>query len=271
MLLVITTMVEARSVQVSIPAHSVSHIAFYAAQDNGYYRDEGLEVQLILMAAPVAIRALIGGDVDVSTVGGSGIPPIIRGASLDFLFTSFVRPIHWFYSKTSISDVSNLKGKKVAIDGLGGVIDSLLTEVLKKHNLEAGRDVTVLAAGVQSIRFAALSGGSIDATILTFPWNFLAAEKGFRELVNFTKQDIVQFTGCIIVRQALLQSDPLLVEKFTRATQKGLQYALANRAGSIAVLSRSLKVKPDMAAKITILPGLRWHWTERWAKSRRNE
>jgi NitT/TauT family transport system substrate-binding protein len=250
MLLVITTMAEARSVQVSIPAHSVSHIAFYAAQDNGYYRDEGLEVQLILMAAPVAIRALIGGDVDVSTVGGSGIPPIIRGASLEFLFTSFVRPIHWFYSKTSISDVSHLKGKKVAIDGLGGVIDSLLTEVLKKHNLEAGRDVTVLAAGVQSIRFAALSGGSIDATILTFPWNFLAAEKGFRELVNFTKQDIVQFTGCIIVRQALLQSDPLLVEKFTRATQKGLQYALANRAGSIAVLSRSLKVKPDMAAKV---------------------
>ena len=246
--LVITTMAEARSVQVSIPAHSVSHIAFYAAQDNGYYRDEGLEVQLILMAAPVAIRALIGGDVDVSTVGGSGIPPIIRGASLDFLFTSFVRPIHWFYSKTSISDVSHLKGKKVAIDGLGGVIDSLLTEVLKKHNLEAGRDVTVLAAGVQSIRFAALSGGSIDATILTFPWNFLAAEKGFRELVNFTKQDIVQFTGCIIIRQALLQSEPLLVEKFTRATQKGLQYALANRAGSIAVLSR--RVKPDMAAKI---------------------
>ena len=146
--------------------------------------------------------------------------------------------------------MSDLKGKKVAIDGFGGGVDSLLREVLKKHNLEAGRDVTVLAAGAQSSRFAALSGGSIDATILTFPWNFLAAEKGFRELVNFTKQDIVQFTGCIIVRQALLQSDPLLVEKFTRASQKGLQYALANRAGSIAVLTRSLKVKPDMAAKI---------------------
>jgi len=92
MLLIITTMAEARSVQVSIPAHSVSHIAFYAAQDNGYYREEGLDVELILMAAPVAIRALIGGDVDVSTVGGSGIPPIIRGAALDFLFTSFIRP-----------------------------------------------------------------------------------------------------------------------------------------------------------------------------------
>ena len=260
LLLFLTTSVAARSIQVSIPAHSVSHIAFYVAQENGYYHDEGLEVQLILMAAPVAIRALIGGDVDVSTVGGSGIPPIIRGASLDFLFTSFIRPLHWLYSKTSISDVSDLKGKKVAIDGLGGVIDSLLREVLKKHNLEAGRDVTVLAAGVQSTRFAALSGGSIDATILTFPWNFLAAEKGFRELVNFTRQDIVQFTGCIVVRQALLQSDPGLAEKFTRATMKGLLYALAHRPGSIAVLARSLKVKPDMAAKIydSARPAMAW-------------
>jgi NitT/TauT family transport system substrate-binding protein len=249
-LLFLTISVEARSVQVSIPAHSVSHIAFYIAQENGYYRDEGLEVQLILMAAPVAIRALIGGDVDISTVGGSGIPPIIRGASMDFLFTSFVRPIHWFYSKTNITDVSELKGKKVAIDGLGGVIDSLLREVLKKQNLETGRDVTVLAAGVQSTRFAALSSGSIDATILTFPWNFLAAEKGFRELVNFTKQDIVQFTGCVVVRRAWLQSDPVLAERFMRATMKGLLYALDNRPGSTAVLARNLKVKPDMAAKI---------------------
>jgi len=250
MFLFVAITAEGRSVLVSIPAHSVSHIAFYAAQDNGYYRDEGLDVQLILMAAPVAIRALIGGDVEVSTVGGSGIPPILRGAALDFLFTSFARPIHWFYSKTNISDVSDLKGRKVGIDGLGSGIDSLLREVLKKHGLEGGRDVTVLAAGSQSTRFAALSTGSIDATILTFPWNFLAAEKGFRELVNFTKQDIVQFTGCIVVRHVLLQSDPLLVEKFTRATQKGLQYALANRAGSITILTRSLKVKPDVAAKI---------------------
>ena len=60
----------------------------------------------------------------------------------------------------------------------------------------------------------------------------------------------MQFTGCIIVRQALLQSDPLLVGKFTSATQKGLQYALGNRAGSIAVLTRNLKVKPEMAARI---------------------
>ena len=52
------------------------------------------------------------------------------------------------------------------------------------------------------------------------------------------------------MRQALLQSDPAVAEKFARATIKGLLYALANRTGSIAILARSLKVRPDLAAKI---------------------
>jgi len=241
---------EAKSIKVSIPAHSVSHIAFYVAKDRAYFRDEGLEVELILMGAPVAIRALIGGDVEVSTVGGSAIPPIIRGAPLQFLFTSYIRPIHWLYSKPGISEVRELKGKKIAIDGLGGVLESLLREILTRHGLDSSRDVTVLAMGVQSTRYAALASGSIDATVLTFPWNFTAADAGFRDLVNFTGQDMSQFTGSIVVRQALMQSDPALVEKFTRATFKGLLYARENRAGTIAVLARNLKIKEDMAGKV---------------------
>jgi NitT/TauT family transport system substrate-binding protein len=241
---------EAKSVKVSIPAHSISHIAFYVAKERGYFREEGLEVDLILMGAPVAIRALIGGDVEVSTVGGSAIPPIIRGAPLHFLFTSFIRPIHWLYSKPGISEVRELKGKKIAIDGLGGVLESLLREILTRHGLDSSRDVTVLAMGVQSTRYAALASGSIDTTVLTFPWNFTAADAGFRDLVNFTSQDIVQFTGSMVVRQALMQSDSALVEKFTRATYKGLLYARENRTGTIAVLARNLKIKEDMAGKI---------------------
>jgi NitT/TauT family transport system substrate-binding protein len=236
--------------KVSIPAHSVSHIAFYTAREKGYYRDEGLDVELILMSAPVAIRALIGGDVDVSTVGGSAIPPIIRGAPLHFLFTTFGRPIHWLYSKTAISDVSELRGKRLAIDGMGGVLESLVRELFKRNGMDAARDVSLLVMGVQSTRFAALSSGAIDATVLTFPWNFMAAEIGFRELVNFTTQDIVQLTGSIVVRHSMLQSEPTLAEKFIRATMKGLVYARENRAGSIPVLARSLKIKEDLAGKI---------------------
>lgn len=241
---------QARSIKVSVPAQSVSHVGFYVAQEKGYYRDEGLDVELILMNAAVAVRALIGGDVDFTTVGGSGIPPILRGAQLRFFLLGFQRPIHWLFSRPNISDVKSLKGKKVATSSIGSASDLLLKEVLKRNELEGGQNLTIISIGVQSTRYAALVSGAVDATPLTFPWNILAGESGYRELVNFTKQDFIDMSGSIIVPDALSRSEPAVVEKFTRATLKGLLNARENRAGTIPVLARNLRIKEDMAAKV---------------------
>jgi len=250
MFLVFTTAVEARSVKVSVPAQSISHVAFYAAKDKGYFREEGLDVELVLMNAAVAVRALIGGDVDFTSVGGSGVPPILRGAPLQFFLLGFHRPIHWLFARPDIYDVKSLKGKKVATSSIGSASDLLLKEVLKRNGLEGGQNLTIISIGVQSTRYAALVSGTVDATPLTFPWNILAAEAGFRELVNFTKQDFIDMSGSIIVPDALSRSDPILVEKFTRGTLKGLLYARENRLGTIPILARNLKLKEEMAGKI---------------------
>src|SRR5215510_4391401 len=54
----------ARTVRVGIPGHNITQAAFYAARDRGWYREEGLEAQLIMMPAPVRNLALIAGNVD---------------------------------------------------------------------------------------------------------------------------------------------------------------------------------------------------------------
>ena len=51
------------------------------------------------------------------------------------------------------------------------------------------------------------------------------------------------------MRDELLKADPILAEKFTRATLKGLLYARENRSGTVPILARYLKVKDDFAAK----------------------
>jgi NitT/TauT family transport system substrate-binding protein len=171
------------------------------------------------------------------------------------VFSSFDKPTHWLYAKPDIRTVKDLKDKKVAVDGLGGTLESLLRSVLEKNGLEAGRDVPILAIGPPPGRFAALTSGAIDATLFTFPLNFRAEEAGFRQLVNFVKQDIVSLTGCIVVRES---SDAGLVEKLVRGAVKGQLYARNNRSGTISVLARNLKIKEDEAAKIydAALPGM---------------
>ena len=66
---------EAARLRLSVPVHGVSHVAFYAAKEKGYFQEEGLDVEVILMSGAIGIRALIAGDVDASTVGGSALPP----------------------------------------------------------------------------------------------------------------------------------------------------------------------------------------------------
>jgi NitT/TauT family transport system substrate-binding protein len=246
---------EAARMRLAVPVHGVSHIAFYAAKEKGYFQEEGLDVEVILMSAPIGIRALIAGDVDASTVGGSALPPIFRGAALRMVFISFDKPTHWLYAKPEIRTVKDLKGRKVAVDGLGGTLESLLRSVLEKNGLEGGRDVPFLAIGTPPGRFLALTSGAVDASLFTFPLNFRAEEAGFRELVNFVKQDITSLTGSIVVREA---SDAALVEKLVRGAVKGHMYAKQNRAGTVAILARTLKLKQDEAAKIydAALPGM---------------
>jgi NitT/TauT family transport system substrate-binding protein len=246
-----------RKVHVAIPSISPSSIVFVIAREQGYYREEGLELDLIVMPAAVATQALIGGDVAFVGTGGAGLIPVLRGAPLQFLFITFFRPQYWLYAKPDIRFVENLKGKRVGVSSIGSGPDSLLRDFLKRHGLEGGRDVTIMAIGAGTARFVALKAGSVDATMLTPPANFMAQDAGFRELVSFIEQDLAEVQGSIFMRQDLIKSEPLLVEKLVRASLKGLLYFHNNRSGSVSTLARFLNSKEGLAARLydLILPG----------------
>ena len=174
-----------------------------------------------MMPAPVSNLALIAGNVDFTSVPTAAITAALRGAPLRVLFTSFDKPLFWLYAKPKIRDLKGLKDKKIGTSGLGAA-ETLLREFLKKQGLEVGRDVTLLNTGADSVRWVSVISGSTDATVITLPWNFSAEEAGLRNLVSFTKEDMVQLTGSVVIRDSLLQTEPSVVEKFISATLKGI-------------------------------------------------
>ncbi|HEV8724315.1 MAG TPA: ABC transporter substrate-binding protein, partial [Candidatus Binatia bacterium] len=125
-------------VPVQIPSISPAVTAFAAARERGYYRQEGLDVQLIVIPSALGMQALIGGNIKFSTAGGSGLLPILRGAPVRYVFTSFNRPMFWLYARPEIRSVEMLKGKKVGVSGIGSGPDSLLREILKRNGLDGG-------------------------------------------------------------------------------------------------------------------------------------
>ena len=127
---------EARTVHIAVPTLSMVVIAFTAAKEKGYYRDEGLDVDLVVMRDTLGISALIGGNVDFASMSGAGLTAILGGVPLRFAFSSFYRPMFWIYAKPEIQDIKALKGKRIGVTGLGSGPDNLLRETLKRNGIE---------------------------------------------------------------------------------------------------------------------------------------
>lgn len=240
---------QARDIRLAIPGYNITQIAFFTAKDRGYFKEEGLDVELIQMTGSLANLALMSGEVPFTSVPAAAMNANLRGANLRVLFSTWERPLFWLMTKTPIRDIKELKSKKMGIPGLNSVGYFLLREFLEKHGMEPGKDYTLIQAGDSGPRLLALQNGFVDATILPLPWNIQAQAAGLHEGASMAKSDITAPNGSIVVREELLKSDPALVEQFTRATLKGLRYATERRASTIPILMRAMKIKEDLAAK----------------------
>ncbi len=249
---------EPRKVYVAIPAVTPAVSTFVIARDKGYYREEGLDVELVQMPSAVGTQALIAGNVKFSTLGGASVPAILRGAPLKFLFSTFYRPMFWLYSKPEIKTVADLKGKKIGVSSLGSGPDSIVRDILKKHGLDGGRDAVILPVGSGTARFLALQAGTVDAAMLSIPANFMAQDAGYRELVSLVDQDLVELQGSILAPTSILENEPALAEKFVRGSIKGFLTFRDSRATAAHILSKFLRLKEDMVGRIydRFRPGL---------------
>jgi NitT/TauT family transport system substrate-binding protein len=247
---VLVTCAEARKVTVGVPVLDVTQSALYVARDRGYFQKEGLEVELILMRGGVANQALIAGNVEFTTVPKAGLQAALQGAPLKVVLSTFHKPMFWLYSRPEIHSVKDLHSKKVAVSSLGAAGDSALRELIKKNGMDENRDVAILAIGTTATRLGALTSGVVDAAMMTFPHNITAADSGFRELVSFIASDIIQLQGAIVTREALLNTESGVVEKFLRATIKGIIYFSINRGGAVSILARNAQSQETLAAKI---------------------
>lgn len=241
---------QSRKVRVAVPGYTIAVLSFLIAKANGYYTSEGLDVELIAMRAPTANLAVIGGNVEFSAVPLAGLTTALRGAPLKLIFCQFDKPQHSLYARAEFSNIKSLRGKKLAVSGLGTIDDILLREALSGNGIDPVRDVTILAMGAADTRFTALVSGAIDASVLIAPVSFYAKEQGFRELASFQDLGFVLPSGGIVARDETLKTDPAMAERFVRATIMGFLYMRDNRAGTLKIISRMLRVDDPTAAKL---------------------
>ena len=213
-----------KKVRMGSSSTNVSFLALYTAVHRGFFKDEGIDLEIIYMPANLASTAVQNGDIDYNGAVTGTIGAAVRGQPMKVLFFTVSKPFLFLISKKDIKDMKQLRGKKVAGSSPGGSATLIADKVLKHFGLDPARDVSLLPMGGSAAgRFAVLDTGVVDASFLSVPENILALEKGYNELVF--AGDVIEFPqNGFGSSEKKIRENPDEVYRMVRATLRGLQF-----------------------------------------------
>ena len=240
--------VEARMV-VGVSTVNVAFLPIYLTQDKGFFKDEGLDVLVVMFnAGATNLQAMIGGDVQIMA-GGVPETVLARAGGADiknFWAISNVMPFQ-IYGNAKLKSLEQSKGKKFAISRFGSLSEFLTRSALKHSGVDP-KDVTMLQIGATPARFTTLASGIVDATILWFPVTERAKAAGMNKLFDL-KDLYPNWTNVgFIARETWLAKERDQATRFLRAYQRGVRYTRENREDCIRSLRKYVGLNPAEAA-----------------------
>ena len=239
-----------KKVRLAVGSISLAEIPFNVAKLKGFYREEGLDVDIILIRGALGVQALVGGSVDYSSSSGSVIAAGVRGLGVRLLMVLSSRPQFDLVSRPEIRSIQQLKGKTIGISSRGGAVDLLTQLILTQNGITPHKDATLLVIGSQEEMMIALKTGLISAALLTAPRHLMLYRDGFTELAYAGDYMSTYPTGGVGATEEKIKKEPAEVLAVVKASLKGLQYYKRNRAETIDILSKHLGIKdPSLAAQ----------------------
>jgi NitT/TauT family transport system substrate-binding protein len=240
--------VDARLV-VGVSTVNVAFLPIYLTQDKGFFKDEGLDVLVVMFnAGATNLQAMIGGDVQIMA-GGVPETVLARAGGADiknFWAISNVMPFQ-IYGSAKLKSLEQSKGKKFAISRFGSLSEFLTRSALKHSGVDP-KDVTMLQIGATPARFTTLASGIVDATILWFPVTERAKAAGMNKLFDL-KDLYPNWTNVgFIARESWLAKEKEQTTKFLRAYQRGVRYTRENRDDGIRTLRKYVGLNAAEAA-----------------------
>ena len=234
---------------VGVSTVNVAFLPIYLTQDKGFFKDEGLDVLVVMFnAGATNLQAMIGGDVQIMA-GGVPETVLARAGGLDiknFWAISNLMPFQ-IYGSPAMKSLKDGKGKKFAISRFGSLSEFLTRSALRHSGVDP-KDVTMVQIGATPARFTTLAGGMVDATILWFPVTERAKAGGMNNLFDL-KTLYPNWTNVgFVAREGWLTKEKDQTVRFLRAYQRGVKHTRENRDDGIRTLRKYVGLNAAEAA-----------------------
>ena len=182
-----------------IPTRSGASWPLWLALEGGYYAKHGIDAKIVFGVHPAGLAMLISGEAQMTNYGlEQVVAAIARDPSLVLMGSSLNKGNFGLMARPEFASVAQLKGKRIGVARVGDVPYFYTIDLLAKHGLTA-KDVQWVSVPADSAaRAAVLTGGQVDASLLTAPSYYRLETMGLKLLDNISNyEDIVISTGYI--------------------------------------------------------------------------
>ena len=223
-------------------AHSIFYAPQYVAIEEGYFKDEGLDLTLVTgFGADKTMTAVISGEADIGFMGAEASVYAYQEGATDAVvnFAQLTqRAGNFLVAREEMPDFKweDLKDKKVLGGRKGGMPEMVFEYILRKNGLDPQKDLTI----DQSIDFgstaAAFTGDtSADFTVEFEPSATALEKEGAGYVVASLGVDsgYVPYTS-YSAKTSYMEKNPEIIQKFTNALQKGMEYVQSHTPEEIA-------------------------------------
>jgi len=238
---------QTQKIRLSYSSRSNSVTPFQLAAVKGFYRGEGLDVEMIQVNPRLGAMAVMNGDLDFTTTFGSTLRGVLQGLPIKFAAVSVKKSEHFLVTRRDIKDVQELKGKKIAVSTLLGTDQTAAEEIMRSKGFNPAL-VQPIAVGDAPMRAQALRTGLVDASSISSPHDMILKEEGFNVLGGPEDVKYALPTSGVAVGVKYLQERPQVVKQFLRALLKAHRFVFENRAETIQIMMRWLSQTPEVAA-----------------------
>jgi NitT/TauT family transport system substrate-binding protein len=208
-----------------------SEIPFRAALARGYFKQQGLQIEPILIrGGPAAIAALVSGEVDFAAIGGAQavFRSRARGLDLSIIACTSSTTNYILLGNKQTRTVEDLRGKMIGVTGAGTYSEFAMKAFLKKHNINPDKDVTLRAIGGTVLRAAAIEKGIIAAAPFS-PEDGVRLIKAGYSLISNLSESLGIPQNIIVTRNEVLEKYPDMSRRMLKGYIQGMQLAKFNK------------------------------------------
>lgn len=232
---------------ISIPGPTLSYVPLYYGQERGFFAQEGLDLQVLVVRGVVGISSLMSGEIDVTCHAGSGFSAALRGVPVKVISVTRDRPIHELIVAPSANSSTELKGKSIAVGSLDGTAAVMTRRILQAKGLDAAKDVSLLSMDTPA-RLQSLFSGRVAGAMMTPPSIYIAEEKGYKLFGR--GRDYMRYlqTGVVSTDTHIKQRRDKLV-RFLKAWNRGLKAYQDSPEIMIPFIQKRLGIKDAQLAR----------------------